>query len=81
MGCFDSVNVPCPRCGHVNVLQNKAGPCLLNTYSLWNAPLDILADLADTRELCEKCEGAYTFHVQLIIVACVTDEREDDDKG
>ncbi|WP_156829747.1 hypothetical protein [Methylovulum miyakonense] len=45
MGMFDSVYVPCPKCGELNEFQSKGGDCLLNEYTLENAPANVLLDI------------------------------------
>lgn len=42
---FDSVIVPCPKCGKVHLFQSKSGDCLLRKYELAHAPLNILTDV------------------------------------
>ena len=45
MGVYDTVIVPCPTCGECGEFQSKSGKCLLETYSLDEAPDDILLDV------------------------------------
>lgn len=45
MGCYDSVQVPCPVCGKLYYAQSKGGPCKLKDYTLENAPQDVLSDI------------------------------------
>jgi len=45
MGMFDTVLVKCPKCGGLNAFQSKGGECLLLTYTLDNAPPDVLSDI------------------------------------
>jgi len=45
MGCYDTVKVPCPNCGTTNDFQSKGGDCLMRSYTLDNAPDDVLSDV------------------------------------
>lgn len=45
MGMFDTVLVKCPNCGELNAFQSKGGECLLRTYTLEEAPPDVLSDV------------------------------------
>lgn len=42
---FDSVMVPCPKCGEEVEFQSKSGDCFLNVYKLDEAPPDVLVDI------------------------------------
>lgn len=55
MGMFDSVMVPCPKCDKPVEFQSKAGECYCGVFSLENAPAEILADIMNNPEYCEKC--------------------------
>lgn len=45
MGCYDTINVPCPKCGEIYDAQSKSGDCLLDVYELDTAPQDVLLDI------------------------------------
>lgn len=56
MGCFDSVMVPCPKCGEKREFQTKSGECLLKVYDLGAAPPDVMQDVnRHAPHHCEKC--------------------------
>ena len=64
MGMFDTVTVPCPTCGERGEFQSKSGDCKLETYTLDDAPDDVLLDvnrLAPMR--CRKCDTPYGVEV------------------
>ena len=42
MGMFDTVLVPCPKCGRKEGFQSKSGDCILAEYELADAPADVL---------------------------------------
>lgn len=65
MGCFDSVEVPCGKCGADVEFQSKAGECYLETYTLDDAPKAILGDLDGKSEICPVCTAEVTVRVQL----------------
>jgi len=69
MGCFDSVMVPCPACGEINEFQSKGGECRLSTYTLDDAPADVLSDVNRHRVECRSCQTAYRVRVQCIAIA------------
>lgn len=54
MGMYDSVNVPCPKCGNLSEFQSKGGCCLLRCYNLENCPDDVLSDV--NRHAPNQCD-------------------------
>lgn len=67
---FDSVFVPCPRCGATLEYQSKAGPCHLNSYTLVDAPVEVKAGLVDERRRC-NCGAIVGFMVQVVAIPYV----------
>ena len=56
MGCYDSVQVPCPKCGTISEFQTKSGECTLETYPLASAPWAVMEDVnRHTPNKCQKC--------------------------
>ena len=45
MGLFDTVLVPCPKCGEIVGFQSKSGNCDLGEFPLWDAPEDVMEDV------------------------------------
>ncbi len=81
MGCFDSVRVPCPKCGKVHEFQSKGGDCRLRVYELWDAPAAVMADVNRHAPYeCTVCNTLYMVedrnHVRYISVA-VEEEPHD----
>lgn len=69
---YDSVMVPCPKCGTRVEAQSKAGDCSLATYELDNAPPKVLADVAtDGPYYCENRECGCVFEVAISVVTRV----------
>ena len=65
MGVYDSVMVPCPRCGREVSFQSKSGPCELRDYKLDECPLDVLVDVnRHSPHACEDddCPTAFEIH-------------------
>ena len=59
MGCYDTVNEPCPKCGERVGFQSKSGDCLLEEYPLETCPPKVLADV--NRHSPEECPICGTF--------------------
>ena len=55
MGMFDSVMVPCPKCGKPVEFQSKEGACDMSVYSIESAPIPILYDIINWPVYCEAC--------------------------
>jgi hypothetical protein len=56
MGMFDTVHVPCPKCGERRDFQTKSGSCCLAHYELDAAPLDVMTDVnRHAPQHCRKC--------------------------
>ena len=64
MGMFDTVLVPCPKCGTKEEFQSKSGECFLQVVELENCPPDIFADInRHSPYSCSNCDS--TFQVDL----------------
>ena len=60
MGIYDTVLVPCPKCGGVEYAQSKSGECELKDYALDDAPLDVLVDVNRHAPFqCERCSTVF----------------------
>jgi len=55
MGLFDSVMVPCPKCGASVEFQHKDDDSGMRVYSLEDAPTYILTEILNEPEYCERC--------------------------
>lgn len=69
MGMFDSVRVPCPKCGTIHLAQSKGGSCILAEYNLHDAPSNTLLDVNRHPMKCEKC--GFSFRVELTVIPSV----------
>lgn len=65
MGMFDTVTVPCPTCGERREFQSKSGECKLETYTLDDAPDDVLLDVNRHSPLrCHVCGTRYSVEIR-----------------
>lgn len=57
---YDTVNVPCPKCGTKAGFQSKGGDCVLAEYELSEAPVDVLSDvMRHGPATCKSCETVF----------------------
>ncbi len=71
MGTYDTINVPCPKCGTKSGFQTKSGQCTLTEYELNEAPADVMEDvMRHGPATCRSC--GTVFGVQFQIVSTVT---------
>ena len=67
MGCYDTVLVPCPKCGERNPFQSKGGACSFTDYDLEECPPDVLSDVNRHSPIeCEGCGTLYRVEVQSV---------------
>lgn len=65
MGMFDTVKVPCPKCGEMYVAQSKGGDCYLEHYDWGCAPDEVMFDINRNAPFtCEKCGTTFKVHIQ-----------------
>ena len=61
MGCFDTVKVPCPRCGSIAYFQSKGGDCVLAEYDLDDCPADVMSDVnRHAPYSCDNCGALFS---------------------
>ena len=63
MGMFDTVIVPCPKCGEEHEFQSKSGECSLQVVNLDECPSDVLEDV--NRHSPYTCDCGTMFEVDL----------------
>lgn len=56
MGMFDSVYAECPRCGKLAEFQSKVGERYMHSYTLDDAPTDVLTDVLNRPQYCGGCK-------------------------
>lgn len=56
MGMFDSLRVPCPKCGKELEYQSKSGECSLNNYTEKNLTPEVAIGIDGDIVNCEFCE-------------------------
>ena len=71
MGCFDTVLVPCPKCGNKYQAQSKSGEQLFMSYELDEAPDDVIYDV--NRYAPFRCKCGALFHVTFKKRRAITD--------
>lgn len=81
MGMFDYVRARCPKCGGEIEEQSKAGPCELNVYSIYTAPITILGDLVDEEWWCKHCESRLRLNVRAMADLVPVDDWLEPDDG
>lgn len=58
MGMYDTVIIPCPKCGAPVGIQSKTGECLLGQFNVDTAPEAVLSGLDhDYLDQCDKCQA------------------------
>lgn len=80
MGMFDSLYVEC-ACGKQVEFQSKAGPCILNNYTIKDVPKAIAADLIGESDQCQACGATITIRGAVSLMVDVTRARSEDEKG
>lgn len=70
MGLYDSVWIPCPRCGHEVEFQSKAGRCEMAEYTLATVPPSIAGDVSDDVSQCE-CGASVKILAQVVLTPVV----------
>lgn len=68
MGMFDSVMLKCPACNAEHEAQSKSGPCLLDEYTLENAPDVVMQDV--NRHAPFECACGYRIQVDTALRRC-----------
>jgi hypothetical protein len=71
MGCYDTVLVPCPKCGEMEDFQSKGGDCFLAVYDLDKAPVEVLSDVNRHAPVtCEKCGTVFGVMIKFAVEKC-----------
>ena len=56
MGVYDSVFLPCPKCGELEEAQSKSGDCLCRIFEFGKAPDDVMINVNRHAPFkCFKC--------------------------
>ena len=60
MGCYDTIEVPCPECGKIEYFQSKSGERMMENYTLENVPDDVLDDInRHAPYKCRECDTTF----------------------
>lgn len=80
---FDTVKISCPWCNYEDMIQTKAGACMLELYDFFDeaAPLDVIQSVSNFPEVCGSCGKYYkpilvTRGIERDVVKC--DEQGND---
>lgn len=57
MGCYDTIEFPCPACGKIIYAQTKSGVCVLASYKHTDVPIDAAQDA--NRHAPYECCGKF----------------------
>lgn len=85
MGMYDTVNVPCPKCGKYHGFKSKSGSCELNEYNMEDVPPDVLEGVNRYAPVtCTQCGTKYHVKFRVSVVSIRSEEwtsevEEDDD--
>jgi hypothetical protein len=83
MGVYDTVEVPCPKCGKIAGFQSKSGECAMRDYTLGNCPVNVMFDV--NRHSPHVCECGAKFMVEYKLVVdsaeAVLYKEDADDEG
>ena len=81
MGMYDTLCFKCPACNKITTEQSKAGDCLLASYSLDNAPLEILTNInafSKKGELyCEHCETQLELEIRFVAIPVIKEPKQE----
>ena len=64
MGCFNSVMIPCPKCGELAEYQSKAGTCNLEKEQVHRADIRDVASANNETFVCWSCSCKFTFIIR-----------------
>jgi hypothetical protein len=72
MGMFDSIMLPCPKCGTLYEAQTKGGDCYLQVYSFEDAPQDAMGDVnRHAPFICDNCGTKFKVELSPRIVEVI----------
>ena len=74
MGVYDTIKVPCPKCGELYYAQSKSGRCELEIYDFENTPHEAMIDV--NRHAPFECDCGAIFEVQWKAVSTLCEQRE-----
>jgi hypothetical protein len=79
MGCYDSIFLPCPKCGELYEAQSKSGDCLLRVYDFKYTPKDVMENVNRHAPFtCFNCGTIFKVEFNPEIKIVETDEIAND---
>lgn len=67
MSSFNTILIPCPKCGNNTPVQTKAGSCNMETKYVFMASLSELENIAADPIFCANCKIKLGIGVQYIV--------------
>ena len=62
---YDTVLVPCPKCGEIAEFQSKSGDCFLEIYTVQDCPDDVLIDInRHSPCICNRCNTPFYYDIK-----------------
>ncbi len=79
MGMYDTILVPCPKCGERYDAQSKSGECSLQVFSFEECPEDVMRNVNRHAPFVCECGTAFMveFKPEPIIVRTIEVETND----
>ena len=65
MGAYNTILVPCPKCGDEVEFQTKSGSCDYQSYKLNLAPIEDVTGIKGEIEECPNCRSRVTVDIQV----------------
>lgn len=79
MGMFDTIWVPCPKCGQKQGAQTKSGDCILADYELDEAPPDAMSAVNTYAPFtCSKCGTKFEVDFLIRVIRATTKEFKEE---
>lgn len=67
MGCFNTILIPCPRCGEKYDYQSKSGSCSFTTETIEDAELEDIVEASNNVLSCGNCNASFKLHTKFEI--------------
>jgi endogenous inhibitor of DNA gyrase (YacG/DUF329 family) len=78
MGCYDTIMVPCPKCGELYEAQSKSGDCLLRVFDFNTAPQNVMQNVNRHAPFqCNNCKTIFKVQFNPTPVIVETSEPQD----
>lgn len=68
MGMYDTLWVPCKKCGEQVGFQTKIDKCILKNWNLASVPSRVIYALEGENEICDNCDAVNTIRIPKVPV-------------